>query len=97
MHRLHRQLLEQRLQALFGLASGCQQLRLARPVAEHWRQMSDQSRGMPWVPLQGALKPGMGETGQRLIDAGAEPAQLGDQLRFHILEPGQRLPLYVLE
>ncbi|MNH17986.1 hypothetical protein D3C78_568530 [compost metagenome] len=35
VHRLHRQLSDQRLQTLFGLKGGFEQLRLARSVVEH--------------------------------------------------------------
>ncbi|MNS96208.1 hypothetical protein D3C72_1304960 [compost metagenome] len=59
--------------------------------------MSDKGRGMAWVPLQRALKSWMGESGQRLVDARTEPAQLSDQLRGHILQAGQRLPLDIVE
>ncbi|MNM46548.1 hypothetical protein D3C81_574880 [compost metagenome] len=97
MYRLHRQLVEQRLQTFPGLLCGGTYPRLLRAFGQHRQQVSDQCLGVPWVPLQGSFEPRVGEVGQGQVDSCTKTAQLSHQARLHVLDTGQRLTFYIVE
>ena len=88
VNRLHRQLLEQRLQAalsLFGCVSDQCALML---ILDHRQQMADQRAGVARIPLQRALKARMIKTGQRQIHLTAEPTKPGHDFFAQMVEIG---------
>ena len=97
MDRLHREFVEQRLQATLSLlGSLCNQPALVR-IGNHRQQMADQSAGVARVPLQGALKARMLEIGQGQVHLSAQPAKASHQLRPQVIQVGQGMAFDEIE
>ncbi len=97
VHGLAWQVINQRHQALSGLAGGVFDAGALPAVLQYRQQMIDQRLGMLRVPLQGARKAWVVEIGQGLVQLRTEPAQLSHQVWLHVLETGQRLAFDVIE
>ncbi|MNK98118.1 hypothetical protein D3C87_1184700 [compost metagenome] len=94
---LHRQLVDQGLQAALS-EFGCVGDQLALGVIpDHRQQMRDQRLGMTRVPLQGAHQPRMIECRQRQIHLAAQATKTGHHRGVEIIEVRQRLALDVVQ
>lgn len=92
MDRLYRQLLDQRSQVTLGALRRRRDQGALPGILDHWQQVLDQCLGMPGIPLQGALEPGMLEIRQGQVHLPAEPPQARDQLDAQVWQMGQERP-----
>ncbi|MNG94827.1 hypothetical protein D3C79_538450 [compost metagenome] len=97
VHGLGWQLRRQWRQALAGQARGLLDAGPLRCVLQHRQQVFDQALGVLWVPLQGARESWVVEVDQGFVEPCTQCAELRHQVRGHVLEPGQRLAVDVVE
>ncbi|MNF80183.1 hypothetical protein D3C84_624200 [compost metagenome] len=94
---LYRQLVHQRLQMPLGLFGHFGDQRALPVIFNHRQQMRDQRIRVAGVPLKGALKARMIESGQRQVHFAAEPAETGHHGSGQMIEMCKRLALDVFE
>lgn len=97
VHGLDRQLRRQWLQAGAGGPSDLFDLGVSLRIRQGRQQVLDQRLGMARVPLQRALQARVVEAGERLVDPGAQRAQLGDYLHRQVFQACQWLAVDVFE